>query len=104
MAKPQNITQAIQIQSGAVVSKEIINKPLGTITLFAFDKGQGLSEHSTPFDALVIAVEGTAEITVAGVKHKVKANEMLLMPANARHAVEAIQPFKMLLIMLKSSS
>lgn len=102
MTRPQNINQAISFQNGSVVSKEIVNKPTGTVTLFAFDKGQGLSEHTAPYDALVIVMEGVAEITVSRVKHEVKTNEMLLMPANAPHALKAIQSFKMILIMIKS--
>lgn len=86
---------------GSVVSKEIINKPTGTVTLFAFDKGQGFSEHTAPYDALVIITEGEAEIIVSGVKHLVKAGEMLLMPANATHALKAVEPFKMMLTMIK---
>jgi len=99
---PQNINQLISFQDGSVVSKEIVNKPTGTITLFAFDKGQGLSEHTAPYDALVVITEGTAEIIVSGVKHNVKSGEMLLMPANSTHALSAIEPFKMMLIMIKS--
>lgn len=85
-----------------MVSREIVNKPAGTVTLFAFDKGQGLSEHTTPFDALVIVTAGAAQITVLGVKHEVKTGEMILMPANAPHALIAIEPFKMILTMIKS--
>lgn len=102
MAKPKNINQTINYQEGSVVSKEIINKPTGTVTLFAFDKGQGLSEHTAPYDAFVMMTEGFAEIFVSGVKYEVKAGEMLLMPANAPHTLKAIQPFKMILIMIKS--
>lgn len=102
MTQPQNINQEIQYQNGSVVSKEIINKPTGTITLFAFDKGQGLSEHTAPYDALVIITEGVAEITVSGVKHEVKSGEMILMPAHEPHALKAIESFKMTLTMIKS--
>lgn len=102
MTIPQNINKKIQYQEGSVVSKEIVNKPTGTITLFAFDKGQGLSEHKTPYDALVIMIDGVAEITVSGVTHEVKTGEMLLMPANAPHALKATTSFKMLLTMIKS--
>lgn len=102
MIQTQNINQIIQFQDGSVVSKEIVNKPTGTITLFAFDKGQGLSEHTAPYDALVIIIEGVAEITISGMKHKVKSGEMLLMPANSPHTLKAIEPFKMMLIMIKS--
>ncbi|MFA6250405.1 MAG: cupin domain-containing protein [Candidatus Shapirobacteria bacterium] len=102
MNTSQNINQQINFQAGSVVSKEIINKPTGTGTLFAFDQGQGLSEHTAPYDALVIITEGLAEITVSDTKHQVKAGEMLLMPANATHALKAIEPFKMMLTMIKS--
>jgi quercetin dioxygenase-like cupin family protein len=99
---PQNTNQSIQYQEGSVVSKEIIKKSTGTVTLFAFDKGQGLSEHKTPFDALVLVTDGTAEITIAGVVNIVKAGEHLIMPANEPHALKATEQFKMILVMIKS--
>ncbi len=99
---PKQINQSIQIQEGSVVSREIISKPTGTVTLFAFDKGQGLSEHKTPYDALVVVTEGVAEITISGTVHEVKMGEMLLMPANEPHAVKAVGSFKMMLTMVKS--
>jgi quercetin dioxygenase-like cupin family protein len=102
MTSPQNINQSVQYQNGSVVSKEISKKATGTVTLFAFDKGQGLSEHTTPFDALVLITEGVAEITVSGNNHTVKEGEMLLMPANEPHQLKANQKFKMMLIMIKS--
>lgn len=102
MSQPQNINQEIQYQHGSVVSKEMVNKPTGTITLFAFDKGQGLSEHTAPYDALIIITEGVAEITVSGVKHEVKSGEMILMPAQAPHTLKAFESFKMMLTMIKS--
>ena len=102
MTDSQKINKTINYQDGSVVSKEIVNKPTGTVTLFAFDKGQGLSEHTAPYDALVVATEGVAEITVSGKKHTVQAGDMLLMPAGAPHALKAIEPFKMLLTMIKS--
>ncbi len=102
MTQAQNVNQAIQYQDGSVVSKEIVAKPTGTITLFAFGKDQGLSEQTTPFDALVMITDGVAEITISGEKHIVEAGEMLLMPANAPHALKAVEPFKMLLTMIKS--
>lgn len=102
MTQPQNINQTILLQEGSVVSKEIIKKPTGTITLFAFDKNQGLSEHTTPYDALVIITEGVVEITLSGTKYNVQTGEMLLMPANTPHALKAIEPFKMVLTMIKS--
>lgn len=102
MTQSQSINQTIEFQSGSVVSKEILNKSTGTVTLFAFDKGQGLSEHTAPYDALIIVTQGIAEITLSGEKHKVSAGQMLLMPANAPHALKAQKPFKMVLTMIKS--
>ena len=99
---PRSINDAIQYQEDAVVSRELIRKTTGTVTLFAFDKNQGLSEHTAPYDALVMITDGRAEITVSGVKHELKAGEMLLMPANSPHALQAIEPFKMVLTMIKS--
>lgn len=102
MSNKQNINQSINYQPGSVVSKEIINKSGGTITLFAFDKGQGLSEHTAPFDALVVVVEGSVEIKISNEKHLVKGGEMLILPANKPHEVKAIEQFKMILTMIKS--
>jgi quercetin dioxygenase-like cupin family protein len=102
MNDPQKISKLIDFQTGSVVSKEILNKPAGTVTLFAFDQNQGLSEHAAPYDALVIAVEGEAEITVSKVKYQVKTGEMLLMPSGAPHSLKAVKPFKMVLTMIKS--
>ncbi|MBR4396998.1 MAG: cupin domain-containing protein [Methanobrevibacter sp.] len=93
----------IEYQEGSVVSMEVIKKELGTVTLFAFDKGQGLSEHSAPFDAMVQIIDGEAEITLAGEPHTVKKGEMLIMPANVPHALQAVNgPYKMILTMIKS--
>lgn len=102
MNNSQNLSQLISFQNDSVVSREIINKPTGTVTLFAFDKGQGLSEHTAPFDAFVLALEGSAEITVSGIVNLTKSGESLLMPANAPHSIKALEPFKMLLTMIKS--
>ncbi len=99
---PRSINEAIHYQEDAVVSRELIQKTTGTVTLFAFDKNQGLSEHTAPYDAFVMITDGRAEITVSGVKHELKAGEMLLMPANSPHALKAIEPFKMVLTMIKS--
>lgn len=99
---PQAINDAIQYQEDAVVSRELIHQPTGTITLFAFDVQQGLSEHTAPYDAFILVTDGRAEIRVAGVTHEVKAGEILLLPANSPHALLALEPFKMLLTMIKS--
>jgi quercetin dioxygenase-like cupin family protein len=85
-----------------VVSKTLINKNAGTATLFAFDRGQGLSEHTAPYDALVTILDGEAEISISGVRNILKKGEMIIMPANKPHALKAITPFKMILIMIKS--
>lgn len=93
----------IEYQEGSVVSMEVIKKELGTVTVFAFDKGQGLSEHSAPFDAMVQIIDGEAEITLGGVPHTVKKGEFLIMPANVPHALQAVNgPYKMVLTMIKS--
>jgi quercetin dioxygenase-like cupin family protein len=89
-------------QEGAVVSRTLLKRAGGTITLFAFDEGQSLSEHTTPFDAVAQALEGEADITIAGISQKVSAGEMMLMPANQPHAVSARKRFKMLLTMIRS--
>lgn len=102
MTTPQSLLQMVNYQEGSVVSKEILSKSTGTVTLFAFDKGQGLSEHTAPYDALALIVDGVASITIDRVQHEVQAGEMLLMPANVTHALKANQPFKMILTMLKS--
>lgn len=100
---PIEIEGLIEYQKDAVVSMEIIKKDLGTVTIFAFDKGQGLSEHSAPFDAMVQIVDGEAEITIAGEPHIVSKGEIIIMPANVPHALQAINgPYKMILTMIKS--
>lgn len=98
---PYNLDHKINYQEGSVVSREVFKNQSGTVTLFAFDKGQGLSEHKTPFDALVYIVDGEAEITVSGVKHELKTGDFIHMPSNLPHALKAVVQFKMLLTMLK---
>lgn len=98
----KNLNNLVDYQDGAVVSKEIIKKDAGSVTLFAFDKGQGLSEHTAPFDALVYIFDGKAEITVVGKQHSLKAGETMIMPANKPHALKAVERFKMLLVMIKA--
>lgn len=88
-------------QDGSIVSKEIIKKESGTVTLFAFDKGQGLSEHTAPFDALVSVLDGQAEVAISGTPFTVKEGEMIIMPANKPHSVQALDRFKMLLVLIK---
>jgi len=88
-------------QGRSVVSREIIRKPSGTMTVFAFDKDEGLSEHTAPFDAVVYLLDGEAEIRIDGKPHLVKEGEMIIMPANKPHALKAMTKFKMLLVMIK---
>jgi len=92
----------VSYQDGAVVSREIVRAPAGSVTIFAFDEGQGLSEHTAPFDALVQVVEGEVEITVSGKPHCVKGGEMILLPAGQPHALKALRRFKMILTMIRS--
>ena len=102
MAQALNLADLVSYQKNAVVSKTVIQKKTGTVTLFAFDKGQGLSEHTAPFDALVFVPDGKARITIAGKAHIVTKGEFIIMPANKPHALKATEKFKMLLIMIKS--
>jgi len=88
-------------QEHSVVSREIIRKPAGTVTVFAFDRDEGLSEHTAPFDAIVYLLEGEAEITIDKKPHLVKEGEMIIMPAHKPHGLRAMTKFKMLLIMIK---
>lgn len=97
----KTLSNIVQYQDNAVVSSEIIKKDSGTVTVFAFDKGQGLSEHTAPFDVLVDVIDGRAEITISGNPYIVNAGEVIIMPANEPHALKAIERFKMLLVMIK---
>jgi quercetin dioxygenase-like cupin family protein len=92
----------INYQKGSIVSRTIIDKDAGTLTLFAFDEGQGLSEHTAPFDALVYLLDGEAEVTISGNPLNLKEGEIVIMPANQPHALRAIRRFKMMLVMIKS--
>lgn len=92
----------IDYQESAIVSRTILEKPTGTITVFAFDKGQALSEHTAPFDATVQLLDGQGQFTVDGQPHQLSAGEMLIMPANRPHSVSAVQRFKMMLTMIRS--
>lgn len=96
-----NCAELVDYREGSVVSREILKKTNGKVTLFAFDKGEGLSEHTSPFDAMVQVVEGEAEITIAGHPHRVRAGEFIIMPANQPHALKALERYKMILTMLR---
>lgn len=99
---PVPLTEIVAFQSGAVVSRTLVKTGGGTVTAFAFDAGEALSEHSAPFDALVIGVEGTAEVTISKSPHRVAAGDLLRLPANEPHGLKAQTPFKMILVMVKA--
>ena len=101
-ATSMNLAELAGYQKDAVVSKTIIDKKTGTVTLFAFDQGQGLSEHTAPFDAMVQVLDGEVEIRISGNPHRVKEGQIIIMPANEPHALKAVAPFKMLLTMIRS--
>jgi quercetin dioxygenase-like cupin family protein len=96
------VVDHVHHQEGAIVSREIVKKAAGTVTVFAFDEGQGLSEHTAPFDALAHVLEGEAEVVISRQPHRVAAGEMILMPAHQPHALKALKPFKMVLTMIRS--
>ena len=102
LSKAQTLNKIIDYSTDSVVSKTIVDKEAGTITLFSFDKGQALSEHSAPFDAVVEVIDGKALITIGGIKNQVSSGQIIIMPANMPHSVKAQEKFKMLLIMIRS--
>ena len=97
-----NLVSLVDYQDGSVVSKEVIKKEKGTVSVFAFDKGEGLSEHTAPFDALVYILDGQVEIYIAGKARLLKTGQVIIMPANKPHSLKAIERFKMLLVMIKA--
>jgi quercetin dioxygenase-like cupin family protein len=99
-----NLVNLVDYQEGSIVSRTVIDKPAGTLTLFAIDKDQGLSEHKAPFDAFVYILDGEAMVTISGKALIVKQGETVIMPANQPHALRAMQRFKMMLVMIKSLS
>jgi len=100
--KPIRLVSVAAYQKDSVVSRMIVNKKSGTVTFFAFDKGQGLSEHTAPFDALAHLLDGEAEIAISGKPFLLKTGEMMMLPANEPHALKAVKKFKMMLIMIRS--
>jgi len=102
LAKAIRLIDLVDYPEGSIVSRTIIKKKTGTVTLFAFDEGQGLSEHTTPFDALVYILDGEAEITISGKTLRLGEGEIVIMPANQPHALKAVKKFKMILTMIKS--
>jgi quercetin dioxygenase-like cupin family protein len=100
-AKTLSLKTLIDYQQGSVVSREVIKKKTGTVTLFAFDQNQGLSEHTAPFDALVYCIEGEVKVNISGNSMNLKAGEMVIMPAHEPHSLESVTKFKMLLVMIR---
>lgn len=101
-AQVSHLVDMVGYQDGAVVSRTVLKQPAGNVTLFAFDAGQELSEHTAPYDALVQVLDGEAEITIAGRPHRLRVGDMIVMPANKPHALRAPARFKMLLTMIRS--
>jgi len=99
---PVPLADLVTLQPGAVVSRTLVKAGGGTVTAFAFDTGEALSEHSAPFDALVVGIEGEADVSISKTPHRVKAGDLLRLPANEPHALKAATPFKMLLVMIKA--
>jgi len=100
-ARAIGLASLVQYQDGAIVSREIVSQPTGTVTAFAFDAGEQLSEHTTAFDAMVIDLDGEADIIIGGKANRVKPGEMIIMPAAVPHALRAVTRFKMLLVMIR---
>jgi len=94
--------ELLAYQDGAVVSRTLIDKKVGTVTMFSFDEGEGLSEHTAPYDAMAMILDGEVEITISGKPQVLKSGEMIIMPANEPHALRALKPFKMMLIMIRA--
>ena len=97
-----NLSNLVEYQEGNIVSRTMVLKQTGTVTLFAFDKGEGLSEHTTPYDAMVYIFDGKAEIIISKKSYVLEKGQMIIMPANEPHALKAVERFKMMLIMIKS--
>lgn len=102
LAQALKVADLVEYQGGSVVSRTIMDKGTGTLTLFAFGEGQGLSEHTAPFDALVYLLDGEAEVVISGKPIHLSTGEMVIMPANEPHALKAIKKFKMMLVMIRS--
>jgi quercetin dioxygenase-like cupin family protein len=100
--QPLTMTELVAYQEGSVVSRTLIDKKIGTLTVFAFGEGQGLSEHTAPYDAFVQILDGEAEITIAGTVHHLSAGQMIIMPADKPHALKGVKRFKMLLVMIRA--
>ena len=101
LGKHLKMNDLVSYQEGSTVSRTLMDKPVGTVTMFAFDQGQGLSEHAAPYDAMVHVLEGEVELTLSGIVHFMKAGDVVIMPANESHSLKAFKQFKMLLTMIR---
>ncbi|HEY3420250.1 MAG TPA: cupin domain-containing protein [Methanomassiliicoccales archaeon] len=101
LGKHLKMNDLVSYQEGSIVSRTLIDKPVGTVTVFAFDEGQGLSEHAAPYDAMVHVLEGEVDLTLSGIVHSMKAGDVIIMPANEEHSLKAVKQFKMLLTMIR---
>lgn len=99
--KVETLMNLVNYQPGSIVSRQILKKEKGNVTLFALEEGQVISEHTTPFEALVVLLDGEAEITISGKPYRLKSGETILMPAQHPHALKAVKPFKMMLTMIR---
>jgi quercetin dioxygenase-like cupin family protein len=102
IGKASTLSELVTYHDGSVVSKTLIDKKVGTVTMFSFGAGQGLSEHTVPYDAFVQVVDGEAEVVINGEAHTVSAGQMIIMPATISHELKAVKPFKMLLVMIRA--
>jgi quercetin dioxygenase-like cupin family protein len=102
-AKAINLDESVEYSPGGVVSKTVLKRETGNITVFSFDKGEGLTEHTSPFDAVINVIDGTCEITIGGIPNRLERGQMIIMPRNIPHAVYATEKFKMMLIMIRST-
>lgn len=100
--KVLHLADLVEYQEGAVTSRMVVNKPLGSITLFSFDKDEGLSEHTAPYDAVVTILDGECEVWLSGETHLMKAGDTIIFPADAPHALSAVTRFKMMLVMIRA--
>lgn len=102
MVNVEKLDELVGYQKGSVVSRTLIDKKVGTLTLFSFDEGEGLSEHTAPYDAFVYVYDGEAIITISGIEHKVSSGETIIIPSNDPHALRAVSAFKMMLVMIRA--
>lgn len=100
--RPISLSDSVEYSSGGIVSKTVLKRETGNISVFSFDKGEGLTEHTSPFDAVIVGIDGKGEVTIAGQPNTVEAGQLIIMPKNIPHAVYAAEKFKMMLIMIRS--